>query len=235
MDFELKKLNPCILPVFKVSVNNNMMRGWLMAEKTNMTALNLRIWTGKLVHAAVLIAFVLAAYWCIYNWDWIYYKTQRHYDRTAYGMDWKIELVEAGTKAKLEGKELLAVFLGDDEPSRKMVSILFRDPAFRQVENNYVLMLVDYSKGRTEEMKPREKTYCENLIKKYDVEKYGVMIVIDPDQNANHAERRRVTYNGENAAVTLNRIAGGEFKVKPPVDSTPKLVMYPPPFSFLQR
>lgn len=201
---------------------------------TMRIGLTLRILARKLVYFLIFLAVCAGLYWCWCNWAWIQYKGQRHYDRAAYGLNWKVDFITACDKARAEAKQVVIAVLDDGEAaSEKLKKEIFPVSAFKAVENNFVLVLVDYPKDRST-MTSREKAICDEMWKNYQP-KYGDLIVIDPANAASPRELRRIPYRKESAPQLLDLLAGGAFTAKIPVDSTPKLVVFPNPWTQVQN
>lgn len=181
-----------------------------------------RVLMRRIVTLVVLVILAIGAWWCWQNRDWLIYKAQRQYDRQAYGLNWKTDISTAGDKARREKKQIMIAFLKEGHAdSDRLKRSIFPDPGFKVVENNYVLLLVDYPQD-TSKMSAREKAFCDELIKRYAVDRFAVFLVAEPKEGGQQ-ELRRFTYAGERPRTLLDKLAGGRFIAKEAVDSTPQM------------
>ena len=181
-----------------------------------------RVLMRRIVTLVILVILAIGAWWCWQNRDWLIYKAQRQYDRQAYGLNWKTDISTGGDKARRENKEIVIAFLKEGHADRdKLKTSIFPDPGFKVVENNYVLLLVDYPQD-TSKMSSREKAFCDELIKRYAVDRFAVFLVAAPKEGGQQ-EIRRFTYAGERPRALLDKLAGGRFIAKKAVDSTPQM------------
>ena len=199
-----------------------------VVEKSALTA---RIIIRRIVSWIIVIVVILAIYWCFCNWRWILYKTTPQYDRRAYGLNWKTDISTATDKASRESKKLLIAYLDENNKASDKLRERFRSDDFQYVENNYVLLLIDYPADRSI-LKPREKSFCEEMVKKFSIHDFGVLVVADPSNGSDMTEIRRIAYKNETTRQLLNKIAGGKFEPKRWVDSTPR-IYHPVPISWI--
>ena len=185
-----------------------------------VTIAGLDILVKRIIWSVFLIVLAVGLYWCWLNGDWLIYHMQRQYDKEAYGLSWKVDISTAGEKARKEEKQLLIVFLKEGDITSDNLKRVLEQPSFKPVENNYVLLLVDYP-ADISKLSTREKTYCDELVKRYNIDKFGVLIVAEPLEGG-QKEVRRIRYTREMPSSLLNQLAGGRFIAKPMVDSTPK-------------
>ncbi|MDD3153844.1 MAG: hypothetical protein PHS41_03180 [Victivallaceae bacterium] len=195
--------------------------------KTERIAAQAELWGGRIKKLVIFLVLAGAIYWSWTNRSWIAYKLTRQYDVVRYGLNWKSDRITAANKANREKKELLIVFLRDnDQMSKSLETSVFPAKEFKVIENNYVLLLCDYNPKK---LPPREKDMCEQLMKMYDTNDPAALFVVVDPANGNTKETRRLRYAGEHPLTLLHKIAGGKFIPKPMVDSTPRLRQVTPP------
>ncbi len=177
----------------------------------------------RIITLVILVALGIGGYWAWVNRDYLLHRAQNQYDWTAYGLNWKVQQKVAEEKAKRENKEILLVYLGDKDPvSDRLRKTVFPNQAFKLAENNYVLILVE-TPADASKITARHKAFNEEMMKRYNLDRYGTFLVATPGARDDMNEVRRFTCGSEGVAQLLDKIAGGRFVARKAVDSTPQL------------
>lgn len=115
--------------------------------------------------------------------------------------EWLTDLPKALDKAKAEKKMVLMDFTGSDwcPPCKALHKTVLTSPEFEKFANdNLILVEVDFpnEKPQTEELKASNKV----LAKKYEIEGYPTVIVLDAEGNQ---LSKKVGYSGQKAKAFI--------------------------------
>ena len=118
--------------------------------------------------------------------------------------DWGTDLPKAQAQAKTEKKKVLMDFTGSDwcEPCMQLHKQVFESPVFKKyAATNFVLVLVDFPTADTQP--PAVKAANKELAKKFNVEGYPTVIVLD---ETGKELTRNTGYEGESSKEFIAKL-----------------------------
>lgn len=175
-----------------------------------------RIFLGKLLKIALLLAVLYGAVWSYFNWDYLRERFGAKYEVERYGIVWNTNLNTAKQTAARHDRNIMIVYLhadAKDETSDYLIGRIFPSTQFRQAADTYIPVLAEVRQGATDES-VQTKSNREEIASAYDLRNhYGQLILV----NAEGKELQRVRYAKESVADLLAKLSGGKFTPLPPV------------------